>query len=1043
MGMYKMILFSAQEGVDMNIYSAQEGVDMNICSAQEGVDMNICSAQEGVGINIYSAQEGVDMNICSTQEGVSINIYSAQEGVDIIIHLMNIAITQANYSLNQILKTLQSYIYKIVEYLLYKYFQILLLYQNACKVWILTSYDLHIIYCCSQMHISVYKKCRIIWLSLMRFICKCHDFKVFWQLILSIHLVTNAFILGYCILLFFTIFDCAFHKCNLILTFNQHSTKHKSRKRKTYYHNAMSNKKTQEVNLSNSCPPKPPYEFAEDILESGCAVCGQLIAINKLSKLSTTNCNLQLLSRKISGITHKERTTDSTPIEDIDEPLLDTTSTNICILCENSLNQGLIPKYALANGLWLDSVPLQLQNLTFAEELLISYKCQISSSRHEINANPAMFKFPPPKYYQVLPPSLKQFKDILTYTSTYFNNNTIKYMKGRSLLVRKQKLINALEWLKLNHIAYYNLSISYENLNEYPNGSPIVFTHHHVKNNNNQIYKGSVEMLSIPFVNNSDINIIKDNNIPLNNVHFNDIEISSSTHDIGGGHRTPAFTYNQLHEHIIPISDAKYNPDFEFKFVTHCPKSVALGLCKDNQDYIFGHFPLSTFLPFLIGKDIKTISNLHNICIPYRAKMTQICETLSNHYCNYCESYVSVFEPHSIKSKKEQNKTCYQNSKANFITKQIQPQDFPPLPPSLQLQETVIQDWCTASLPKNIKESGCAVCGQLIPFKYLLKLSTTNCNLQILSRKGSGITRKERTSDSSPIEELNGPVLDSTCEYVCISCENSLKKGLTPKYALAKGVWLGCVPPQLQNLTFAEKLLIARVRHNKCIVRVSSGMHKMKANAIMFENPTPKIYQALPPSVEELDDVLAFIFTGPCKPTDEDMKRTPLLVRRRKVCSALEWLKLNHVDYYDLDISYKNLKEYPENGSPVVVAYRHAKTNKNPESTSAFDQDYEDGVEDGPCPFVVNGITGEDLEINNPKALIARATKHLMQDNGGVLAISHDETPQSIYHNPKLYPMMFPHLFPYGLGGIGSIDSSVIDMSEIIHKRHLLMYHDK
>jgi hypothetical protein len=91
----------------------------------------------------------------------------------------------------------------------------------------------------------------------------------------------------------------------------------------------------------------------------------------------------------------------------------------------------------------------------------------------------------------------------------------------------------------------------------------------------------------------------------------------------------------------------------------------------------------------------------------------------------------------------------------------------------------------------------------------------------------------------------------------------------------------------------------------------------------------------------------------------------------------------------------------------------------------------------------VNSITGEKLEIKNPNALKARATKHLLKDNGGVLAISHDETPQSIYHNPKLYPMMFPYLFPYGLGGIGCIDSSVLEISEMMHKRHLLMYHDK
>jgi hypothetical protein len=98
--------------------------------------------------------------------------------------------------------------------------------------------------------------------------------------------------------------------------------------------------------------------------------------------------------------------------------------------------------------------------------------------------------------------------------------------------------------------------------------------------------------------------------------------------------------------------------------------------------------------------------------------MSQICEILSNHYCNYCESYVSIFEPHFIKPKPDQNKTCYQNIKA----KQIPRTNFPPPPLSYQLQETIIQDWCRACFPENVMESRCAVCGQLIPLKYLSNL---------------------------------------------------------------------------------------------------------------------------------------------------------------------------------------------------------------------------------------------------------------------------------------------------------------------------------
>ena len=93
-----------------------------------------------------------------------------------------------------------------------------------------------------------------------------------------------------------------------------------------------------------------------------------------------------------------------------------------------------------------------------------------------------------------------------------------------------------------------------------------------------------------------------------------------------------------------------------------------------------------------------------------------------------------------------------------------------------------------------------------------------------------------------------------------------------PSLALANGLWVGEIPDALQDLTYAEQLSIARVRHNRCIVKVSSGMFKMHANAISFSNPMPKIYNILPPSIEEMDEVLAFIYTGPCKPTKADFQ---------------------------------------------------------------------------------------------------------------------------------------------------------------------------
>jgi hypothetical protein len=258
-----------------------------------------------------------------------------------------------------------------------------------------------------------------------------------------------------------------------------------------------------------------------------------------------------------------------------------------------------------------------------------------------------------------------------------------------------------------------------------------------------------------------------------------------------------------------------------------------------------------------------------------------------------------------------------------------------------------------------------------------------------------------------------------------------------PVNALARGLWIGKVPPELSELCFIEKLLIARLRHNCCFVRVASGMQKITSHVVAFQSPTPRPYQALPPPLEDLDEVLAILFTGPTKPTQKYFEHTPLLVCRNAGARALEWLKLNHSDYSDLEISYTNLAQYPEDDLPVSVEYKPSTMNKFPENTSSVDDEAEDGTEHGDCPFVVHGLTGESLDTMTSNRLKAIALTHLNK-GGKMLAVGHSSKLESMYNNPQYFPQMFPWLFPYGLGGIGSSE-----LSEAAHKRFLLMYHDK
>ncbi|KAH6891703.1 hypothetical protein BKA70DRAFT_1119629, partial [Coprinopsis sp. MPI-PUGE-AT-0042] len=167
-------------------------------------------------------------------------------------------------------------------------------------------------------------------------------------------------------------------------------------------------------------------------------------------------------------------------------------------------------------------------------------------------------------------------------------------------------------------------------------------------------------------------------------------------------------------------------------------------------------------------------------------------------------------------------------------------ESFPPPTPSLLLQERIIRNFCADLTPEKVEEAGCCVCGQLKLKTDLVQPEHAGINLGLLVNPG--MTRKERFTLEDPICDVDGPIVDDTGFGVCSACRLYLKAGKIPKISLANGLWLGRVPDVLSSLTFAEKMMIARVRHNRCLMRVSSGRMKMVANAIVFGNPTVKIY---------------------------------------------------------------------------------------------------------------------------------------------------------------------------------------------------------
>ncbi|KDQ56938.1 hypothetical protein JAAARDRAFT_687875, partial [Jaapia argillacea MUCL 33604] len=101
--------------------------------------------------------------------------------------------------------------------------------------------------------------------------------------------------------------------------------------------------------------------------ERGCKVCGRLTIGTQLTSETLLDIDWNILARPGEGVTRKERKSSSDPIEEFKGPIVASKCTEVCKYCEEELKQDKIPKFSLANGMWLGNVPEVLKNLTWAE----------------------------------------------------------------------------------------------------------------------------------------------------------------------------------------------------------------------------------------------------------------------------------------------------------------------------------------------------------------------------------------------------------------------------------------------------------------------------------------------------------------------------------------------------------------------------------------------------------------------------------------------------------------------------------------------------
>lgn len=238
-------------------------------------------------------------------------------------------------------------------------------------------------------------------------------------------------------------------------------------------------------------------QTADAIEEIGCAICGTLCPRREMSRMN------ELCERELSLLTidlssenpcTREESGRSSTASATAGPVLLNGLTHACATCMSFLKRDKTPPESLANGLWVGEVPDALKSLGFFEKLLISrvrfmmyvVKSQ-SSNRNKLRGNIMTFRSPTQKIYDALPPPRKDMETVLAYVHMGPSPPDGTSMSRLPVFVRRNKVKEALEWLKQNHIGYKDTDIDEVSLNEYGEDDiPVQVLYKHTDGNSNR-----------------------------------------------------------------------------------------------------------------------------------------------------------------------------------------------------------------------------------------------------------------------------------------------------------------------------------------------------------------------------------------------------------------------------------------------------------------------------------------------------------------------------------------------------------------------------
>nr|GAT43560.1 predicted protein [Mycena chlorophos] len=212
-----------------------------------------------------------------------------------------------------------------------------------------------------------------------------------------------------------------------------------------------------------------------------CSFCGAREVLDGAAYIRTDCLDTSLLENAVARLRelfHQPRIQVFRPETLVNESYV------LCADCRREVTGSefkAIPLRSYANGLWTGLCPPELSGLTFLEEQCIAraratscmFKLELGASgQYASRGNVCILPHDPTPFATTLPPPLSVFRDEISIILVGSPDTTVTsdMLLRTPILVRRQRIINALLWLRENNPLYGDLDVAsiHRNASSYP-----------------------------------------------------------------------------------------------------------------------------------------------------------------------------------------------------------------------------------------------------------------------------------------------------------------------------------------------------------------------------------------------------------------------------------------------------------------------------------------------------------------------------------------------------------------------------------------------